>query len=316
MNKDILVLLLQRDIKELSLLTEGFEEMDKFPESLLRLAIGKGENILQSLKELENSVLPELGAIDYESFEDEDEDNEERGEEIFFEEKNIFDAPLDSELEPPVNPHEIEMDAAPIIAPSETSEEDKSEQYMEKEHELSKAADASEIVQSEPEMNDESNEELVESLIGAEVELSDEEVVEEVDVDEEEELESEPESESESESESEFETISNEEDSHPETVHPHTTLNDTLSNEDNSLSNNLANQKIDDIRSAINIGDRFRFQRELFGGNGEVLNKTLNYLNQLSKFSEAESFLKSKFGWGNDNVHAEEFLQIVKRRYL
>lgn len=315
MNKDILVLLLQRDIKELTLLTEGFEEMTEFPKSLLRLAIEKGENILQSLKELENSVLPELGAIDYQSFggKAESEDEEETVKEFFLEEKNIYDAPLDSELEPPVNPHEIEMDAAPVIASSEATdfaeitEQEKSELYTEKEQDLSQAADAPEITKSEYDVDNEENDELVESLVeGAEQDFAQENVEEPTEVEEE------PE-----EVKGEFSDENNQLESiHDQPVQPTATLNDRLSNEDNSVSNNLANQKVDDIRLAINIGDRFRFQRELFGGNGEVLNKTLSYLNQLSKFSEAESFLKSKFGWGDDNVYAEEFLQIVKRRYL
>ena len=304
MNKAILVLLLQKDIKELSLLTEGFEEMTEFPKSLLRLAIEKGENILQSLKELENSVLPELGAIDYQSFEDDNEEDE-TNTEVFLEEKNIFDAPLDSELEPPVNPHEIERDAVPVIAPSETTEAEKSEQYTEKEHELSKAADVSEIIRSEYGDEPKKNEELVGSLVeGAAPEKPDEEEV------------AEAKDEPASKQEYKAETLSDVEQKQPQGKQSSVTVHDTLTDKDNSLSNNLANQKVDDIRLAINVGDRFRFQRELFGGNGEVLNKTISYLNQLSKFSEAESFLKSKFGWTEDNIHAEEFLQIVKRRYL
>ena len=54
----------------------------------------------------------------------------------------------------------------------------------------------------------------------------------------------------------------------------------------------------------------------IFGSNGEVMNKTIPYLNQLAKFEEAVSYLKSKFGWSDDNPHAEEFLQLIKRRYL
>ena len=95
------------------------------------------------------------------------------------------------------------------------------------------------------------------------------------------------------------------------------TLNESLGERDSaSLSDSLANQKIEDIRQGMNIGDRFRFQRELFGSNGEVMNKTITYLNQLAKFEEAVSYLKSKFGWSDDNPHAEEFLQLIKRRYL
>lgn len=95
-----------------------------------------------------------------------------------------------------------------------------------------------------------------------------------------------------------------------------TSRNDSLSKADNSISSTLANKKIGDIKQAINIGDRFRFQRELFRGNGEDMNKTLNYINQLATFGEVKSFLQSKYGWDASNVTAEDFYQIVRRRFF
>lgn len=95
-----------------------------------------------------------------------------------------------------------------------------------------------------------------------------------------------------------------------------TSRNDSLSKADNSISSTLANKKIDDIKQAINIGDRFRFQRELFRGNGEDMNKTLNYINQLATMDEVRSFLSSKYGWEQGNDTVEDFYQIVKRRFI
>ena len=54
MNKEFLVALLEKDIRELELLTEGFEDMDVFPKPILQLARQKAENIIKNLKELEN----------------------------------------------------------------------------------------------------------------------------------------------------------------------------------------------------------------------------------------------------------------------
>jgi hypothetical protein len=85
---------------------------------------------------------------------------------------------------------------------------------------------------------------------------------------------------------------------------------------DNSLGTTFANQKIDDIKKAISIGDRFRFQRELFRGNGEDMNKTLNYLNQLATLEEAVSFLQAKYKWDGENETVQDFFQILKRRFL
>lgn len=84
----------------------------------------------------------------------------------------------------------------------------------------------------------------------------------------------------------------------------------------NSLSSIIANKKISDLKQAISIGDRFRFQRELFKSNGEDMNRTLTYLNLLATQDEAMSFLKSKYGWGDENEAAEDFYQLVKRKFL
>jgi hypothetical protein len=92
--------------------------------------------------------------------------------------------------------------------------------------------------------------------------------------------------------------------------------NELLNKGDNSIGSLLANKKISDIKQAINIGDRFRFQRELFKGNGEDMNKTLHYINQLATFDEVWSFLQSKYNWTPDNESVEDFYQIVRRRFL
>ena len=296
MNKDIIVLLLQKDIKELSLLTDGFEKMSDFPEPILRLARDKAESVLDRIDELSSLYGEELGAMDYESF---GEDSKDTRAEIVeeapnFLEKNNFDAPLDSHLEPPVNPHDIQDKVPEILTVVEEVEPENAIDYVDHEHALDNAFNDLPIIE----------EELIEDNSIPEENPGVEDLIDEV-------------------SEEIFhaveEPIVEAEKIEPlkvESTHVKSVLKDMLSVEDNSLTNNLENQKIDDIRQAINIGDRFRFQRELFGGNGEVLNKTINYLNQLAKFSEAESFLKSKFGWTDDNIHAEEFLQIVKRRYV
>lgn len=92
--------------------------------------------------------------------------------------------------------------------------------------------------------------------------------------------------------------------------------NEAHSRTDNSRGAILANKKIDDIKQAMNIGDRFRFQRELFKGNGEDMNKTLNYINQLATLVEVQAFLQSKYNWAEGNESAEDFYQIVKRRFI
>lgn len=85
--------------------------------------------------------------------------------------------------------------------------------------------------------------------------------------------------------------------------------------EKSTVADSHTHKKIADIRHAMSIGDQFRFQRELFNGNGELLSKTLSYLNELSDFDEAQAYLRKKFDWNEEDEIVESFYQIIKRRY-
>lgn len=85
--------------------------------------------------------------------------------------------------------------------------------------------------------------------------------------------------------------------------------------EQSGIHASIANKKVDDIRQAISLGDRFRFQRELFRNNGEDMNKTLSYINMLATYKEVISFLLSKYGWQEDNEAVQDFFQIIKRKF-
>ena len=94
-----------------------------------------------------------------------------------------------------------------------------------------------------------------------------------------------------------------------------TSRNESLQSKDQLLNASLSSSKVTDIKQAISIGDRFRFQRELFNSNGEDMNKTLTYINLLQSYDEAITFLKSKYNWTEPNEVAEDFYQVLKRKF-
>ncbi len=71
---------------------------------------------------------------------------------------------------------------------------------------------------------------------------------------------------------------------------------------------------VTDIRQAVSIGDRFLFQRELFGGNAEKLQQTLTELNSLHSLNEAVA-LVDKFGWDKQSPTYELFINVLRRRF-
>ena len=72
---------------------------------------------------------------------------------------------------------------------------------------------------------------------------------------------------------------------------------------------------VEDIRQAISVGDRFLFQRELFAGNGELMQKTLDELNALGSLEEAMDYVADNFEWDSDSTAVQLFENVLKRRF-
>jgi len=297
MNRKLLVTLLQKSIQELEMITEGFMEMEHYPKAIIQLAQRKTVDIASYI-EILSTVMPE--SLDS-STEDEIQPivqneivaiTEKPAEETVIAEapgKIIEDAPSVETTETDI----INEDASPTetVEEEETIEEEEEEEELEEETE-----DEEELEEITSEVA-----ELEEVTTTAEIASNDEEIVEEKF------------------SSNETRTIVEETRKSiigDKNLVTSVTRNELLSRTENTISSVLGNKKISDIKQGINIGDRFRFQRELFRGNGEDMNKTLTYLNQLATENEALSFLRSKYGWATDNDTAEDFYQIVKRRFL
>ena len=71
---------------------------------------------------------------------------------------------------------------------------------------------------------------------------------------------------------------------------------------------------VTDIRQAISLGDRFLYQRELFGQNAELMQKTLTELNELGSFDEAMKYI-SRFGWDTESNSYQQFIVTLHRRF-
>lgn len=72
---------------------------------------------------------------------------------------------------------------------------------------------------------------------------------------------------------------------------------------------------VTDIRQAISLGDRFLYQRELFGQNAELMQKTLSELNELGSFDEAMQYINARFTWDTESNSYQQFLVTLHRRF-
>ena len=72
---------------------------------------------------------------------------------------------------------------------------------------------------------------------------------------------------------------------------------------------------VDDIRLAISLGDRFLYQRELFGQNAELMQRTLTELNNLTNFDDAVDYISSRFNWDTESSTYQQFVVTLHRRF-
>ena len=71
-----------------------------------------------------------------------------------------------------------------------------------------------------------------------------------------------------------------------------------------------------DIRVLLSLNDRFRFQRELFDGDGLAFNGLLDRLNLTKSLAEATKLLRAETGWNEEDETTIEFFTVVERFFF
>ena len=83
-----------------------------------------------------------------------------------------------------------------------------------------------------------------------------------------------------------------------------------------SLSDMLEKKNLSDFRKALSLNDRFRFRRELFGGNDEKMNKAIADLNDISSYEESVTYLNDELKWNVEDEAVADFLKLLEKRFL
>lgn len=73
---------------------------------------------------------------------------------------------------------------------------------------------------------------------------------------------------------------------------------------------------LSDLKKAISLNDKFRFQRDLFNGNANEMNEVLDFLNRTTTFTEAWNYLESKYHWNMENDSVSTFKQLLEKRFF
>ena len=64
------------------------------------------------------------------------------------------------------------------------------------------------------------------------------------------------------------------------------------------------------LRHAISLNDSFRFSRELFGGNTDLMNRVIEQISVMSSYKTAVAFLSSKVELNEEKEAVNDFLEI------
>lgn len=85
-----------------------------------------------------------------------------------------------------------------------------------------------------------------------------------------------------------------------------------------SVAEKLQHNKITDLKASIGINEKFQFINELFEGNMKEYNCAVDQINSFASHTEAESYisnLENVYKWQSDNPIAENFKELVERRF-
>lgn len=80
---------------------------------------------------------------------------------------------------------------------------------------------------------------------------------------------------------------------------------------DEQLSRTLSKN----LKKAFTLNDRFRFRRELFGNHDVEFNDTLNLVEAMHSFDEAEDYFYNDLQWDKDSPEVIDFMKIIEKHF-
>jgi len=97
-------------------------------------------------------------------------------------------------------------------------------------------------------------------------------------------------------------------------------VNETVAHkgEDKSLVKKLSNKRIENLKSAIGINDKFYFINELFGGNSQAYEDVIYTLNNFKRFEEAMQYtstLKYRYDWNTSAEAYQKLVHFLERKF-
>ena len=104
-------------------------------------------------------------------------------------------------------------------------------------------------------------------------------------------------------------------------VKPMVSLNDTFkenASQQATIAKKLEESPIADLKKNISLNQRFQFCKDLFKGNNQEYEVTLEKLNNTNRDEAMRVIqtLKDKYSWNPDSMAVKDFTDLVNRRYM
>jgi hypothetical protein len=85
--------------------------------------------------------------------------------------------------------------------------------------------------------------------------------------------------------------------------------------ESESVVNHISTP-VSSLPKAIGINDKFRFIKELFGGDSDLYNETIKKLDAIGSLVSAISYIESNFSWDKNSDSVKQLITLIRRRYM
>ena len=83
-----------------------------------------------------------------------------------------------------------------------------------------------------------------------------------------------------------------------------------------NITSKIQSKPISSIGAALGINDRFQLIKDLFNGDKNSFENTINTLDAASNFNEAFNYITSSFDWDMEEDSVQLLLELVRRKFI
>ncbi len=82
------------------------------------------------------------------------------------------------------------------------------------------------------------------------------------------------------------------------------------------VSPEMKSKPVHSITNALGLNEKFELINELFGGDKEKFEQTMQELNAAASFVDAYNYLNTAFNWDMDNAYVQRLLELIRRKLI